>query len=346
MRVSNFSALLRTSMDAESALRLESILSLPADIAAAWGPRVSRRVFTMALNAVLLHDLLRRVPSGAGYVSDRVRNGERLVFDHGAVRTISLPGHPGGALLSGEHALARILGPLGYSVRGVYPLTRLRMTGRSYAHDDGDADIPQFFVSELHAEQFPPEFQAAAERVFGSSREPLNAAGQALLQSFSSRGEADMTLACAGLPNLAGCFARQHDLPVLADYEALLAHSKEAAWMATEGNAFNHATDRVVDLEAVAEEQRRVGRRVKEHIEVSRSGRVRQTALRADPVERLFRCVDGAIVHRQVPGSFFEFISRAPLRAGTAELDLGFDSGNAQGIFRMTEAVATQAVAV
>lgn len=321
-------------------MRLESILSLPADIAMSWGPRVSRRVFAMALNAVLLHDLLRRVPSGADYVADRQRGGERLVFDHGAVRTVSLPGRQVGALPPGEMALARILVPLGYSVRGVYPLTKLRMTGRSYAHDDGDADIPQFFVSELHAEQFPAEFRVAAERVFGSSREPLNAAGLALLQSFTAHGQADMTLACAALPNLAACFARQHDLPALADYETLLAHSKEAAWMATEGNAFNHATDRVLDLEAVAEEQRRSGRRVKEHIEVSRSGRVRQTALRADPVERLFRCDDGAIVHRQVPGSFFEFISRAPLRADGGELDLGFDSSNAQGIFRMTEAVA------
>lgn len=340
MRVSNFSALLRTSMDAAAAAHIESILDLPPDIVDARGQLVPRRVLAMALNAILFRDLLKRVPTAADYVADRQRSGQRLVFDHGAVRTVNIPGQRVGALPSGEFALARILLPLGYSVRGVYPLPRLRMTGRSYAHDDGDADIPQFFVSELHVDSFPAEFQSAAMRVFGPSCDPLDAEGRALLETLAAHKVADIGLACAAIPNLAACFGRQHDIPELADYEILQSHSKEAAWMATEGNAFNHATDRVGNVEAVAEEQRRCGRRVKDRIEVSRSGRVRQTAFRADPVERAFRAADGSVVRRQVPGSFFEFISRAPIRAGSGDLDLGFDSGNAQGIFRMTEAVA------
>jgi hypothetical protein len=130
-------------------------------------------------------------------------------------------------------------------------------------------------------------------------------------------------------------------MPSLDDYETLRLHSKEAAWIATEGNAFNHATDRVADVEAVAERQRTLGRRVKESVEVSSSGRVRQTAFRADPVRRAFRIADGSVVQMDVPGSFFEFITRCALREGSDELDLGFDSSNAQGIFKMTEAVSS-----
>jgi hypothetical protein len=82
---------------------------------------------------------------------------------------------------------------------------------------------------------------------------------------------------------------------------------------------------------------------MKDTIETSRSGRVRQTAFRADPVARDFIGTDGGVVQRTVPGSFYEFIQRARLydpAAGTWQLDLAFDSSNAQGIFKMTAAVA------
>jgi hypothetical protein len=113
------------------------------------------------------------------------------------------------------------------------------------------------------------------------------------------------------------------------------------AWIATEGNAFNHATDRVVSLDDLVAGQRRLGRPLKDTIETSRSGRVRQTALRADAVEREFIGADGSIVSRSVPGSFYEFIQRErfhDLVTGTTGLDLAFDSSNAQGIFKMTAA--------
>ena len=121
----------------------------------------------------------------------------------------------------------------------------------------------------------------------------------------------------------------------------MLAESAEAAWIATEGNGFNHATDRVPDLDALVAAQREQRRPMKDAIEVSRNGRVRQTAFKADPVERGFLDEDDRIVRRTVPGSFYEFIERAPKPEGG--LDLSFDSGNAQGIFKMTEAAKTDA---
>ncbi len=110
------------------------------------------------------------------------------------------------------------------------------------------------------------------------------------------------------------------------------------AWIATEGTSCNHCTDRVDDVEAVAEHERAVGRPVKDAVEVSASGRVRQTAHRAATVVRPLATVEGDVVEREVPGSFFEVISRDRLPDGT--LDLAFDAANATGIFAMTRAPA------
>lgn len=300
----------------------------------------SRAVFAMALNALLFQDLLRRVPTGAAYVADRRRSHHRITFDHGALRTLRFGTGPTGALPGGITAFARILEPLGYARAGVYPLDKLRMTGHAFTHREFAADLPQFFISELHVERFSPEFQTAALRVFGASRDPLSQRAHAALDAFAARGCCDLDEAVAGLREILGAFSRCHATPQLADYRLLLTESAEAAWMATEGCAFNHATDRVADVDAVAVEQRALGRPIKDGIEVSRSGSVRQTAFRADPVERTFGGGDGATTTLTVPGSFYEFISRATVSAadGSRQLDLRFDSMNAQGIFKMTAA--------
>ena len=99
----------------------------------------------------------------------------------------------------------------------------------------------------------------------------------------------------------------------------------------------NHMTDRVADVSAVAAAERAAGRPIKDTVEVSGSGRVRQTAHRAAQVTRLFPtgASGGHAVSLQVPGSFFEFITRDPLPDGSGP-DLAFDAANAQQIFAMT----------
>jgi Domain of unknown function (DUF1338) len=300
---------------------------------------VSRSVLAQALNLLLFRDLLMRVPTGNSYVSDCVSRGRPVFFDHGALRTVALAGM--GELPAGEEAITRVLLPLGYTLGAVYPLDRLGMTGRSYTHADFLEELPQFFVSELHPERFSPAFQAAVARVAASSRDPLTAAAKEALQELATHRSLSFEKASEVLPSLLACFQRQHAAPRLENYQALLAESAEMAWIATEGNAFNHATDRVPSLEDVVEDQRRLNRPVKNSIEVSRSGRVRQTAFRADMVERDFVDSNGAIVKRTVPGSFFEFIQRERLHdpvTGSTRLDLAFDSRSAQGIFKMTAA--------
>ncbi|HKT76978.1 MAG TPA: DUF1338 family protein [Sphingobium sp.] len=326
-------ALVEAVLGAPAAEGLLATLSIPPALLDESRPHVSRAGFAMAMNLLLFRDLLERVPSGAAYVADTLARGGRVTFDHGALRTVRMPQGPTGQLPPGEEAFTRILLPLGYERVGVYPLDRLKMTGRAYAHADAPEAIPQFFLSELHVDRFDEEFGAVAGRVFGTSRDPIDAPGQCLLDRYAAGEPVSFDEAVAALPVIVAAFDRQHEMPSLEDYELLLSRSHEAAWIATEGNAFNHATDRVADVAALAERLRAEDWPIKERLEISRTGRVRQTALRADTVERLFA---GKEV-RAVPGSFYEFISR-DVDPATGRMDLAFDTGNATGIFAMTSA--------
>jgi hypothetical protein len=315
---------------------LFKVLVIHPEIATDPGPQISRAVFAQALNMLLFEDLLARVPAARTYVERCVRDGKTVMHDHGAVRTVALAGM--GRLPAGQEAITRILRPLGYALNGVYPLERLRMTGRSHAQADYPEDIAQFFISELHPERFSAEFLAAVQRVTATSKDPVTPEAVALLEKIESERSLSPGDAAKLLPILVSVFERQHEEPVLADYETLLAESPEMAWISTEGNAFNHATDRVSDVDQLAAEQKALGQPMKAAVETSQSGRVRQTAFLAARVERKFRGPDGTFVEKEVPGSFYEFITRLPLpeEDGGKKLDLSFDSSNAQAIFKMT----------
>jgi hypothetical protein len=298
--------------------------------------KISQAELAQALNMALFSGLLTRVPEGADYVDDAVRLGRKIVFDHGALRTVVAHN---GALPVGHLAFDRILKPLGFVIGGLYPLPRLKMTGHVYTHGDFAAEIAQFFVSELHVEQFSPAFQEVVAKVVGNSCDPLTATSKALLAELSERKVLTIDEARKLLPNLVACFARQHAEVSRTDYEALLNDSVEMAWMSTEGNAYNHVTDRVADVFELTREQKALGRSIKESVEVSANGRVRQTAFRAAQVERRMVDAEGRVTTHVVPGSFYEFISRDKYldeASGAWRLDLTFDSSNATGIFKMT----------
>jgi hypothetical protein len=326
-------ALLEDVVGTVRTVRMFEALEVLPELCLPLRAQVGRAELAQALAMLLFEDVTRRVPMAAAYVGDSVRAGRKLVFDHGALRTVLAPS---GALPAGEAAFTRLLEPLGFECRGVYPLDRLGMTGRAYAHRDFPEAIAQYFVSELHPERFRPAFQAAVARVVGESRDPLSPRAARWLAALARDGALPWHDAARLLPELVACFDRQHAEPSLSDYRTLLAESKEMAWIATEGNAFNHATDRVADVEAVAALQRRRGRPIKDAVEVSANGRVRQTAFLAASVERLFVAEDGSLRAVTVPGSFHEFISRDQESPGV--LDLTFDSGNATAIFHMTRA--------
>ncbi|MBL8644823.1 MAG: DUF1338 domain-containing protein [Rhodospirillaceae bacterium] len=331
-------ALLNSIVGLDRSAMLARVMTVHPALEAS-GATVSRAVLAQALNMALFSDVLNRVPFAEAYVQDCLRDGAKVFHDHGALRTVAMTGM--GGLPAGEEAIVRLLRPLGYVLAEVYPLDKLRMTGRSYKQLDYPEDIAQFFISELHPEKFSEPFQKAVRGVTGRSRDPLSPEAKDLLARIEQNGALSISQAMTLLPQLLACFACQHDTPKLSDYETLLAESAEMAWIATEGNTFNHATDRVADVDALAQAQKNLGRPMKDAVEVSASGRVRQTALRAAMVMRKFRRGDGSVIVREVPGSFYEFISRDSMTdaaTGERKLDLGFDSSNAQGIFKMTTA--------
>ncbi|HXZ07005.1 MAG TPA: DUF1338 domain-containing protein [Paraburkholderia sp.] len=341
MRNANVERLLLKLLGPDRTESLFSTLNHPAVLTEWENGVVTRAELAQAMNMALFEDLLARSANGRAYTQDAIAAGGSVYFDHGALRTVRWS--ESGALPPGEAAFARILRPLGFRINGRYPLDRLGMTGRAWAHEDAPDEIAQFFVSELHPERFSAEFQQAVTNVIGASRDPLTPAAVAQLWELEREGVLPIDAAHALLPVIVGAFARQHDVPAEADYEVLLKESAEMAWIATEGNAFNHATDRVADVFQLSDDEKAKGRPMKPEVERSRSGRVFQTAYRADIVRREFRKADGSIVTREVPGSFYEFITRKRTFDQDArrwETDLRFDAGNAQGIFKMTASEA------
>lgn len=329
--------LLVASIGEQQTSNLVNLLHVSAKFDHVQPGQVTRAEIAQALNMLLFYGILQRVPSGKTYTDELVARGGKVTLDHGALRTVRWFGI--GALPPGEAAVTRILKPLGYRLNGKYPLDRLNMTGRSYAQIDDPENISQFFVSELHPERFSSAFQQAVSRVLGDSKDPLTPAAFSLLNELERDGSLSVQQALELLPVLVACFDRQHGTPQLNDYELLIKESAEMAWIATEGNVFNHATDRVADVFKTAEEQKALGRSIKAQVEVSGSGRVRQTAFKADNVVREFYDAEAVLVTREVPGSFYEFISRDTMLdpvTGLSKLDLQFDTGNAQGIFKMT----------
>jgi hypothetical protein len=337
MRNPNIERLLSSFLGQDKTDVLFSTLNMPSIFADWEADAVTRAELAQAMNMALFEGLLQRSPNGRAYTDEIVAQGGSVFFDHGALRTVRWANN--GALPPGEAAFTRILKPLGFSASGRYPLDKLRMMGRTYAHDDAPDEIAQFFVSELYPERFSQEFQQCVSNVLQTSKDPLTPRAVSLLWELERDGALPLESAQELLPVIVGAFERQHEVPSETDYDALLLESAEMAWIATEGNAFNHATDRVADVFALAEAEKAKGRPMKPEVERSRSNRVFQTAYRADTVQREFRASDGRRVTRTVPGSFYEFITRKrefDTKTGKWKTDLRFDAGNAQGIFKMT----------
>jgi len=337
MRNSNVERLLSALLGHEKTEALFSTLNFPSILEDWEAGTVTRAELAQAMNMALFEDLLARSPNGRTYTNDAVAQGGTVYFDHGALRTVRWAHN--GALPPGEAAFTRILRPLGFRLNGRYPLDKLGMTGRAYAHEDAPDEIAQFFVSELHPERFSAAFQQAVTNVVGASKDPLTPLAIAQLSELERDGSLPLDAALQLLPVIVGAFARQHEMPFISDYDTLLRESAEMAWIATEGNAFNHATDRVEDVFKLSDDEKAKGRPMKPEVERSRSGRVFQTAYRADTVVREFRAADGQRVTREVPGSFYEFITRKRTFDQVTrrwQTDLRFDAGNATGIFKMT----------
>ncbi|HQZ14289.1 MAG TPA: DUF1338 family protein [Acidimicrobiia bacterium] len=317
--------------------QFSQVVLIPEAISSFGDQDVSRAQLSMSLFLVLYADLLERVPHALQYFNRRHLEEQTILLDHGAVRSV-LSGR-NGKLPAGEASLSRILIPLGYFHNHTYPLPKLRMTGRSYTHLDFPELIPQYFVSEFHPEKIEDDnFQKAVLNVIDSSIDPLDDQTLEDLKFLSENNFLARDRCADFLSNAASAFARQHEVPNIKSYETLLTQSSEMAWIATEGNSFNHATDRVRDVQSLAEQERDLGFPIKDTVEISSSENILQTAYKADTISRTFNTENDEPIQKDVPGSFFEFITRKKLEDG--KLDLAFDASNATGIFAMTKEIA------
>ena len=91
-------------------------------------------------------------------------------------------------------------------------------------------------------------------------------------------------------------------------------------------------------MQSLAEQERDLGFPIKDTVEISSSENILQTAYKADTISRTFNTENDEPIQKDVPGSFFEFITRKKLEDG--KLDLAFDASNATGIFAMTKEIA------
>ena len=85
---SNLANLVEKVIGAEAAARVNRLLTIPSVFAVWECGWVSRKEMAQALNMVLFHDLLERVPTGRRYTEEVAERGEKVFHDHGALRRL------------------------------------------------------------------------------------------------------------------------------------------------------------------------------------------------------------------------------------------------------------------
>jgi hypothetical protein len=231
--------------------------------------------------------------------------GELLRNDHIALRTYGTPG-------IGLDALARPFEALGWQPREAYRFADKHLRARYWQHPD--AGLPKVFISELIIGELSASAQAA---IAGLTAQ--------LPEGFGARGD----LAWAGRPWQV----------TLAGYQALLAESEYAAWVAAFGLRVNHFTVDVgslttfADLAALCAFLVAHGETLNDAggtIKGSAAERLAQASTRADSVAVAF-----ADQTAYIPSCYYEFAQRYPLPSG--ERFHGFVPASADKIFESTD---------
>jgi hypothetical protein len=245
---------------------------------------------------VLWRDYVAAAPQAEEIRSVLTGRGEILCNDHVALRTFAVPG-------IGGDALARPFAALGWQPRARYEFPG-HLRARAWQHDD--PTLPRVLISELAIDELSPRVQAV-----------IRALVDQLPEGFGERGD----LAWAGRP---WCVA-------YADYQALLAESAYAAWVAAFGFLVNHFT---IDAGALSTfpDLAALGAFLVEHgfaldetggtIRGSRAERIERAATRPDPV-----AVEFADATVRIPSCHYELVRRYPLPSG--ELFTGFVAASA-----------------
>lgn len=232
--------------------------------------------------------------------------GDDIINDHVAFRTFNL------AKVNLEKLAAHFLA-LGYEQKGEYHFEAKKLYARHYEHPD--ATQPKVFISELLVEQFSPALQSLVEKM--------------VAQVDGAAVTADDFL-----------YSGTHWQISHEDYQALLAESEYAAWMAAYGYRANHFTvsvnhlEKFETLESVNQALKDAGfvlNSVGGEIKGSAEVFLEQSSTMADKADVNF--TDGTF---SIPSCFYEFARRYPLPDG--KLYTGFVAASADKIFESTNA--------
>ena len=258
-----------------------------------------------ALLDALWRDYVAITPVAARIHALLAARGETVVNDHVALRTYGAPA-------IGLEVMARPFERLGWAPRDAYRFDDKHLRARWWQHPD--PALPKVFISELVVAELSPAAQARI--------------AVQLAQVPSGFG-ARVDLPWAGRP-----------WPVdRATYQALLAESEYAAWVAAFGLRVNHFTIDVGRLRTVDGLPALCALLVEHGFALSDAGglikgtpadRLEQASTRADEVEVAF--ADGAL---RVPSCYYELARRYPLPSG--ELFQGFVPASANRLFESTD---------
>lgn len=253
----------------------------------------------------LWRDYLASTPQAARIHGLLAARGERVRNDHVALRTYGVPG-------IGISALARPFEALGWRPRDAYRFEDKKLNARYWQHPD--PDLPKVFISELCVGELSAGARRTIERLVGQ-----------LPPGFGARDD----LPWAGRP----WQVRR------GEYEALLAESEYAAWVAAFGFRVNHFTVAVNALTTFPDLASLDAFLVDHGFTLNEAGGVikgtpadllEQSSTRADSVDVQFE--DGSA---RIPSCYYEFARRYPLPGG--ELFHGFVPASADRIFESTD---------
>ena len=274
-------------------------------------PSAPRWVIPISVTTAELLDVLWRDYTASTPQAERIhqlltQRGEILCNDHVALRTYGAPG-------IGIEALARPFELLGWRPRDRYRFHDKHLRARYWQH--ADLALPKVFISEFVLDELSHAAQAAVAALVDQ-----------LPAGFGERAD----LPWAGRPWRV----------TYTEYQALLAESEYAAWVAAFGFRVNHFTVDVgslstfPDLEALDAFLVEHGFTLNDSggtIKGSRAARLEQSSTRADSVAVAF--ADATV---RIPSCYYEFARRYPLPSG--DVFHGFVPASADKIFESTDA--------
>jgi hypothetical protein len=253
----------------------------------------------------LWRDYVATTPQAARIHALLAARGEPVRNDHVALRTYGVPA-------ISIAALARPFEALGWQGRDRYRFDTKHLVARYWQHPD--PALPKVFISELCVDELSPASCAIIDRLVGQ-----------LPAGFGGRAD----LPWAGRPWSV----------TRGDYEALLADSEYAAWVAAFGFRVNHFTVDVNALTTFADLPSLAAFLVAHGFTLNEAGgtikgtpaeRLEQISTRADST-----AVDFADATVTIPSCYYEFARRYPLPSG--ELFHGFVPASADKIFESTD---------